>query len=58
MSTLGMGSTPLNMASKTLHELAPADLAASSQAVSSQPSALGTLGDSPFLEAVMFPGGL
>lgn len=54
--TLGMGSKLLNMAYKTLCELAPAEPAASSQAIPPQLSALGTLGNFQFLEAVIISG--
>lgn len=56
LPTFRMRSTVLNMRYKTLCELAPADPAASSQAVAPLPSVLGTWGDIQFLEAVMVSG--
>lgn len=53
LPALGMGSKVLSTAYETLHELAPADPVASSQAALPQPSALGTQDNLLFLEAAM-----
>lgn len=53
---LGLGPKVLSMAYKTLHEVAPADPAAPSQAAPPQPSALAAQRHFQLLEAVLVSG--